>query len=46
VGEDFEGSSIYVPVGADGVPGLDDALPRDRRQMPPKPAEEPVETEA
>jgi dipeptidyl aminopeptidase/acylaminoacyl peptidase len=46
VGEDFENSSIYVPVGVDGVPGLDEALPQDRRQMPPKPAEDPVEAEA
>jgi dipeptidyl aminopeptidase/acylaminoacyl peptidase len=46
VGNDFEKSSIYVPVGADDVPGLDDALPSDRRQMPPKEEEEPVEAEA
>ncbi len=46
VGQDFEGSSIYVPVGADDVPGLDDALPSDRRQMPPQEEDEPVEAEA
>ena len=26
IGSDFEGSSISVPTGADGVPGLADAL--------------------
>ena len=34
VGKDLEGSSIHVPVGADGVPGIGKALPSDRRQMP------------
>jgi len=34
VGDDFEGSSIQVPAGADGVPGLSEALPA--------PAEEPA----
>ena len=47
VGDDFEGSSIHVPVGADDVPGVGNALSADRKQMPPKdeeaekPAEEP-----
>jgi len=26
IGQDFTGSSISVPAGADGVPGLTDAL--------------------
>jgi len=34
VGEDFEGSSILVPAGADDVPGIDEALPTERKQMP------------
>jgi dipeptidyl aminopeptidase/acylaminoacyl peptidase len=38
VGKDFAGSSIHIPAGADDVPGLDAALPADRRAMPPKPA--------
>ena len=37
VGDDFEGSSISVPAGADGVPGLAEALPA--------PVEEPAEDE-
>jgi hypothetical protein len=36
VGSDFENSSIYVPVGVEGAPGIGDALPADRRKMPPK----------
>jgi dipeptidyl aminopeptidase/acylaminoacyl peptidase len=36
VGDDFEGSSIHVPVGADGVPGIKEELSPDRLQMPPK----------
>jgi hypothetical protein len=35
VGKDFEGSSIHVPVGADGVPGIGDHLSADRKEMPP-----------
>ena len=48
VGKDFEGSSIYVPAGADQVPGIADALPKDRQQMPAKPAadKEPAESDA
>jgi dipeptidyl aminopeptidase/acylaminoacyl peptidase len=45
VGDDFENASLHVPVGADGVPGLEEALPADRRRMPTK-EEAPVETEA
>ena len=40
IGKDFEGASIYVPAGADEVPGLEEALPKDRMQMPPKEEEE------
>lgn len=40
IGEDFEGSSLHVPAGADGVPGLKDALPEERQKMPPEPKEE------
>lgn len=36
VGKDFEGSSIHVPVGADGVPGIKQELSADRLSMPPK----------
>ncbi len=36
VGNDFEESSLHVPVGADGVPGVAGALPDDRKQMPMK----------
>ena len=36
VGDDFTDSSIYVPIGAADVPELQDALPADRRQMPPE----------
>jgi dipeptidyl aminopeptidase/acylaminoacyl peptidase len=43
VGKDFENASVYVPVGAGDVPGLEDALPKDRREMPPaKPKAEPA----
>jgi len=41
IGKDFEGSSIYVPAGAEQVPGVAEALPSDRRQMPPGKADEP-----
>ncbi len=34
IGDDFEGASIHVPVGANGVPGLAPELPTDRQQMP------------
>jgi hypothetical protein len=40
VGEDFEESSLHVPVGADDVSGVAEALPADREQMPPQEAEE------
>jgi len=46
VGKDFEGSSIHVPAGAAQVPGLDDELKADRKQMPPKPEPKPAESEA
>ena len=36
VGDDFEDSSIHVPVGADEVPGVAKALTTDRQAMPPK----------
>ena len=35
VGSDFDESSLYVPVGASQVPGVADALPTGRDQMPP-----------
>lgn len=34
VGDDFKEASIYVPTGAGDVPGLDEALADDRKQMP------------
>ena len=34
IGSDFEGASLHVPTGASGVPGLDEALPAARKQMP------------
>jgi dipeptidyl aminopeptidase/acylaminoacyl peptidase len=47
VGDDFEGSSIHVPAGTGQVPGLEEALPKDRQQSPKKQEEkEPVESEA
>lgn len=42
VGNDFENSSLHVPVGVDGVPGLGEALPADRRDMPPAKPEHQV----
>jgi dipeptidyl aminopeptidase/acylaminoacyl peptidase len=36
IGDDFEGASIHVPAGADGVPGLAEKLSDDRQQMPPQ----------
>ncbi|MEM9657883.1 MAG: S9 family peptidase, partial [Planctomycetota bacterium] len=36
IGDDFEGASLHVPAGAEVVPGIKDALPEDRRQMPPE----------
>ena len=41
VGSDFDEASLYVPVGAEHVPGVAEALPAGRDQMPP--AEENVE---
>jgi dipeptidyl aminopeptidase/acylaminoacyl peptidase len=35
VGTDFENSSLHVPVGVDDVPGLGEARPADRRDVPP-----------
>ena len=47
VGKDFEGSSIHIPAGADQVPGISEALPKDRLEKPKKEAEKkPVESEA
>ncbi|MEM6799687.1 MAG: S9 family peptidase, partial [Planctomycetota bacterium] len=34
IGADFEGSSLHVPAGANGVPGVADALPAERKKMP------------
>jgi dipeptidyl aminopeptidase/acylaminoacyl peptidase len=47
VGNDFEGSSIHVPVGAGEVPGIKDHLTPDQLKMPTKeekelPASEPA----
>jgi len=42
VGEDFEGSSLHVPAGAADVPGIDEALPVERKQMPVKEEEAKV----
>ena len=36
VGNDFEDASLHIPVGAKDLPGLSDALPEDRLQMPPE----------
>ncbi len=36
VGDDFEDSSIHIPVGAGDVPGVAEALSDDRQQMPVK----------
>ena len=35
VGSDFDEASLYVPVGAGHVPGVAEALPTGRDQMPP-----------
>ena len=45
VGEDFEGSSIHVPVGADEVTGVAEALSKDRLEMPPKKEKEEAAAE-
>ncbi|MEN0110919.1 MAG: prolyl oligopeptidase family serine peptidase, partial [Planctomycetota bacterium] len=42
IGDDLEGSTLHVPAGADGVPGLAAVLPEDRQQMP---VQEPAESE-
>lgn len=34
VGNDLEGSSVHVPTGTKGVPGLADVLPAERQAMP------------
>ena len=39
IGDDFEGANLHVPTGADGVPGLEEALPAERKQMPVAPEE-------
>ena len=40
VGDDFEEASLHIPVGAKDVPGVADALPEGRDQMPPEPEKE------
>jgi dipeptidyl aminopeptidase/acylaminoacyl peptidase len=45
VGKDFAGSSIHVPVGASGVPGIKEELNADRLEMPPKEAKKAAATE-
>jgi dipeptidyl aminopeptidase/acylaminoacyl peptidase len=34
IGDDFQGASIHVPAGADGVPGLREALKAEQLTMP------------
>ncbi len=34
IGDDLEGSSLHVPEGVEGIPGLKEVLPEDRQQMP------------
>ena len=34
IGDDFQGASLLVPTGADGVPGLAEALPEQRERLP------------
>ena len=34
IGDDFAGASLHVPAGANGVPGLAEALPEDRKKTP------------
>jgi dipeptidyl aminopeptidase/acylaminoacyl peptidase len=46
IGDDFEDSSIHIPAGADQVPGVEEALPKDRVEMPKTEDKEPVEAEA
>ena len=36
IGDEFKGASIHVPTGASEVPGLAEALSKDRQQMPKK----------
>jgi len=43
IGADLQGSSLHVPTGVDGVPGLEDVLPAERKAMPPEPEPEPAE---
>lgn len=38
IGDDFEGASLHVPVGAEGVAGVKEALPAEQLQMPPQEA--------
>ncbi|MGI9428742.1 MAG: S9 family peptidase [Bythopirellula sp.] len=40
IGDDFEGASLHIPTGADGLAGLAEGLPADRQQMPPSEANE------
>jgi dipeptidyl aminopeptidase/acylaminoacyl peptidase len=46
IGDDFEDSSIHIPAGAAQVPGVEEALPKDRFEMPKAKDKEPVEAEA
>ncbi len=48
VGDDFKDASIHIPAGADQVPGLEEALPKERQQMPKaeEKEKEPAEAEA
>jgi dipeptidyl aminopeptidase/acylaminoacyl peptidase len=41
MGGDLEGSSLHVPAGVDGVPGLADVLPAERQKAPEAPKDEP-----
>ena len=43
VGDDFAEASLHVPVGAADVAGVAEALPADRKQMPPQQVEEGAE---
>ncbi|MGL4512716.1 MAG: S9 family peptidase [Lacipirellulaceae bacterium] len=38
VGADLEGSTLHVPAGVEGVPGLAEVLPAERQKMPVKEA--------
>ncbi|MEQ8838253.1 MAG: hypothetical protein RID07_15710 [Lacipirellulaceae bacterium] len=34
IGDDFDGASLHVPVGAEGVAGVKEALPAAQLKMP------------